>query len=178
MKTKILRKTIKYKGKSIQVLNQVNIVSEDLSELVFEYVHRQNVALIIPILENKEIIIVRQYRAAVDRVVLEFPAGKQKEGESIEETALRELEEETGYSASNIFLIGEFFTSPHFSNERVFVYIAKGLNACSKQSFSDHEFINQFTMPFSKLEQAFDKEVIKDAKSIISLNYYKSFING
>jgi len=178
MKSKIISTTTIYKGKSIEVVNQKTVLSDDLSVLTFEFIKRQNVALIIPVLENQELIIIKQYRAAVDSIVLEFPAGKQMDNETIEQTAVRELEEETGYLASKIILIGEFYTAPHFSNEKIYVYQATGLSFQNERIYTDHEFILTNPLPLVLLEQAFEEESIKDAKSIISLQLYKSFING
>jgi ADP-ribose pyrophosphatase len=92
----------------------------------FEVVLRPEIALCVPITAQGQIVLLRQYRVAVDEVLLEFPAGRLGDGEDAECAIRRELLEETGFRVSMIHRIGAFLTAPHFSNERVNVFVASG----------------------------------------------------
>ena len=83
---------------------------------------------ILALKKNGDIVMVRQYRKAVERELLELPAGKLEKGEDPKECAARELEEETGYRASDIRYIMTFYTSPGFSNEVMHLFYATGLD--------------------------------------------------
>ncbi|MCG4723050.1 NUDIX hydrolase, partial [Alistipes putredinis] len=69
------------------------------------------------------VLLVRQFRKAIEKVLWEIPAGKLEQGESPKDCAIRELKEETGYSANNMKLIHKFYTSSGFSNQKIYVYL-------------------------------------------------------
>ncbi|EKE11727.1 MAG: NUDIX hydrolase [uncultured bacterium] len=86
-----------------------------------------DVAMIVPVTANGKMILVRQYKYGADEVLVEFPAGFIDKDENPEHTVLRELEEETGYSAKELELLGEFDASPTKSNGKTFIYLARNV---------------------------------------------------
>ena len=91
-----------------------------------EIVEHKSAACILAV-NNDKILLVRQYRKAIEEFIYELPAGILNIAEEPHEGALRELEEETGYTAGKIKLIYEFYTSPGFSNEKVYLFEAADL---------------------------------------------------
>jgi ADP-ribose pyrophosphatase len=111
---------------------------------------------------------VRQYRHPAVRYLLEAPAGTLEEGEAPEEGAARELEEELGLVAGKLEKLTEFFVSPGFCEEKMWVYLATELTATT-QRLEDDEILEVMRLPFAEaLEMITDGE-IEDAKTIIGL---------
>ncbi len=113
---------------------------------------------------------VRQYRIAPDEFLLEIPAGKIEADDLPEPTAKRELEEEIGAVADSMELIHEFYVSPGFSNELVYLYEGKNL-AMKKQKLDDDEFLDIVKIPLQNLRQKLSDGSIRDAKTIIAVQY-------
>jgi len=170
MKYKIHSTLKKFIGISMTVL-QRTINFEENIQIEYEILDRPQIALIIPILNESEIIVIHQYRAAINDFIWEFPAGKKIESETIQQTALRELEEETGFKASKLLLIEEFYTAPHFTNEKVFVFVASELES-TVQKLQKHEFIKVHTAELSSVKSLFDKKGSKDSKSLLALQLF------
>jgi ADP-ribose pyrophosphatase len=92
-----------------------------------EIVEHPGGVAIIGITDEKEIVLVEQFRKPIDRMLLELPAGKIEKNEPPELTAKRELQEETGYIAEEVELLLEGYSSPGFSDEKIYIYLAKNL---------------------------------------------------
>ena len=108
---------------------------------------------------------VRQYRHPSLRQLLEIPAGIIEDGEDPEETALRELQEETGFSSKNLRLMTGFWSSPGFTNEYMYAFIAKDLLE-SKLPQDEDEDISVEKIPLDQVERLIKFGEIEDAKSI------------
>ncbi len=147
---------------------------EDPSGERFErdVVHHPGAVSVVPVFEDKgTVLLVRQYRAAVDRVLLEIPAGKRDvHGEDPEVTAARELEEEVGMRAGRLEKLAEFFNSPGFCDEHSFVYMATGLEHAEISAHGveeEHMTVEEVSLDdVASLVAAGD---LVDAKSIIGL---------
>lgn len=133
-----------------------------------EVVEHRGAAAVVPIIHENDVVLVRQYRYAVESELLEVPAGTLERGEAPEECATRELREETGYKCNELRKIMEFFTVPGYSTERIYVYLAKGLTKTEMQNEED-ERINLEIIPFSAAIQKIRSGEIQDAKSICAL---------
>jgi len=136
--------------------------------------HRGAVALV-PMDADGSVLLVRQFRKAVERVMLEIPAGTLEIGEDPLQCAQRELEEETGYRAANIRQIGGFYPSPGYCTEYIHIFLATGLTPSPRRG-DDDEDIEVEVVPFFKALEMIDRGEICDGKSIIGLLTLKSHV--
>jgi len=124
---------------------------------------------VLPVLENGDIVLVRQYRYPVGEVTLEIPAGKLHPGKDpLPARARAELREETGYTASRLEKLTAFWPSSAFSNELLSIYLATGLKA-GEAAPDEDEFLKVERMPFKKAAGLIKTGKIKDAKTIIAI---------
>ena len=127
--------------------------------------------------EGGRVLLERQYRVPVGEWVYEIPAGTMEPGEEPEETARRELVEETGYEASRLRRLLEFYPSPGVSSEKIVLFLAEGLRYVGARPEPD-ELIETMWVPLPRaLEMARSGE-IRDAKTLIALLYYSSMRLG
>ncbi|WP_411844365.1 NUDIX hydrolase [Salinicoccus sp. HZC-1] len=113
---------------------------------------------------------VRQYRIAPDEFLLEVPAGKIEKGDLPEESARRELEEEIGAVTDNLEKLHEFYVSPGFSNELVYLYEAKDIKM-KNQKLDDDEFLDVVKIPLQNLRQKLSDGSVRDSKTIIAIQH-------
>jgi ADP-ribose pyrophosphatase len=133
-----------------------------------EIVHHPGSAAIVAVYDDMTVALVRQYRHAVVRYLLEIPAGTLSSPEPPEEGAARELEEELGVVAGRIEKLSEFFVSPGFVEEKMWVYLATDLRETA-QRLEEDELLDIVRMPLTRaLEMIADGE-LEDAKTIIGL---------
>lgn len=125
---------------------------------------------IVPVLDNGELVMIKQFRTPVEEVIYEFPAGKIDHGEDPFETAKRELKEETGYTATEWIDCGATYPCPGYSTEKLYLYIAKGLSP-GETNLDHGEVIDTFKISREEaLEKAKNGE-IKDGKTLNGLLY-------
>lgn len=156
-----------HKGRVFDVsLSRFN--SEAKGEVEIEIVHHNGGAGTLPLFEDGSVALVRQWRYPLARYSLEICAGRIEPGHTPEETAARELEEELGYRARQFQKIGEFNVAPGYCTERLFLYLATGLEQ-SSQNLDDDEEIEVVTMPFAEALARMRTGEIDDAKSIVTL---------
>src|SRR5215475_2618073 len=115
----------------------VDTVSEGEHEYKREVVHHTGSAVIIPVHDDGTVVLVRQYRHPAVRYLLEAPAGTLADGERPEVGAARELQEELGLVAERLDKLSEFFVSPGFLEEKMWVYLATGLTEGKAQPDED-----------------------------------------
>jgi ADP-ribose pyrophosphatase len=120
------------------------------------------------ITENNELLMVRQFRAGPKKVLLEIPAGKMERGEDPAVCGLRELEEETGYTAKEFFKVSECYSSPGFTDELLHIYVAKDLIKTQTNPDED-EFLEIEKIPISDLKRMIETSEICDAKTVIAI---------
>ena len=155
-----------YKGHIIDV--RVDTLSEDGSEYQREVVAHPGSAVIVPVFADQTVAFVRQYRHAAGKYMLEIPAGGLDKGESPEAGALRELEEEIGVAAGKIELLSEFYVSPGFLSEKMFLYLATELTETA-QNLDEHEIIEIERLSFPQALALIQNGGIEDAKTMIGL---------
>jgi ADP-ribose pyrophosphatase len=124
---------------------------------------------ILPLIGKDKIVLIRQFRFPINKEIWEIPAGKLDKGEKPEIGAKRELEEETGYEAKELKKIGEFYLSPGYSTEYMYLFLAKRLKK-GKQSLDKGEKIKEVKI-FSRKEvlKMIKSRKIVDAKTILAL---------
>lgn len=121
-------------------------------------------------IKDGKVFLVKQYRYAFNEELWEIPAGKLNPGESPEETAIRELEEEGGIKAERVEKLFDVYASPGYTNEIIRIYRAEGLTE-SKQHLDDDEFLLGAWIEIEKVKDMIKSGEIKDAKTIIALSY-------
>ena len=129
-----------------------------------ELIRHVGAVCVIPVLENGDAVMERQYRYPVNRVILEIPAGKIDPGEDTLAAAKRELEEETGYTASEWECIGTFNPSPAYTDELITLYLARGLKA-GHDRMDEDEFLNVELMDLQELVSLIVRGEVPDGKT-------------
>jgi 8-oxo-dGTP pyrophosphatase MutT (NUDIX family) len=145
-------------------------VDPDGNEFERDVVHHPGAVVVVPVIDG-DVVLVRQYRAAIDDILLELPAGKRDVAdEPVELTASRELEEEVGMRAGSLEKLAEFYNSPGFCDEHSFLFLATGLTPCAT-SFQGHEeqHMTIERVPLDDVPGLIASGEIVDAKSIIGL---------
>jgi ADP-ribose pyrophosphatase len=122
---------------------------------------------VVPVLEEN-VLLIRQFRIAVDDYILEIPAGRREGREPPDRRAALELEEEIGYRAKNLQLLASYYSSAGFTNERMFIYLATGLQKVG-QALEPDEQIEIVPVPMADLPRMLADGRIVDAKTIIGL---------
>src|SRR5437660_3553440 len=146
----------------------VDTVREADRTYVREVVHHPGSAVILPAFEDGTIALVRQYRHPAVKYLLELPAGTLNDKERPEEGAARELEEELGAVAAKLEKLSEFFVSPGFCEEKMWLYLATDLTQTA-QRLEDDELIEVVRVPVDRALQMITDGEIEDAKTIIGL---------
>lgn len=163
-----------YTGKVVSLrLDTVEIPGKGYQKR--EIVEHGGAVGIVGLTEDKKLILVKQFRKPIEKVIWELPAGKLEIGENPKECAIRELKEETGYSAENIKLIHKFFTSAGFSNEKLYIYLATGLIK-GDTHFDEDEFLDIFEVDFNEAYDLVLNNEVEDAKTSIGILLAKELI--
>jgi ADP-ribose pyrophosphatase len=137
-------------------------------------VHRGSV-VVLPVFPGGGILLVRQYRHAIGSLLWELVAGRVEPGESKPAAARRELIEETGYTARHVSKILEIFPSPGFVTERMWIFLATGLQRGPAQPEED-ERITPKTFSLAALEKMIRRGSLHDAKSVAAILFYARFL--
>ncbi len=137
-----------------------------------EIVKHPGAVAILPLTNDNNIVMVEQFRKPLERTIVEIPAGKLEKGEEPRETAIRELEEETGYECDSLEWLISFYTSPGFADEIVHLYIAKGLKKKKDAATLDEdEFVNLLEISLDEAIQLIKEQKIYDAKTVYAVTY-------
>jgi ADP-ribose pyrophosphatase len=163
---KILSSQKVFDGRVFKVT--VDTVSEGDLTYQRDVVHHPGSAVIVPVHDDGTVALVRQYRHPAVRYLLEVPAGTLADGERPEAGAARELEEELGLTAERLEKLSEFFVSPGFLEEKMWVYLATGLSQGKPQPDED-EVLDIVRLPIGDALEMITSGEIQDAKTIIGL---------
>jgi 8-oxo-dGTP pyrophosphatase MutT (NUDIX family) len=156
-----------FEGRRIQVrVDRLRL--PDGREHDFEMIHHPGAAAVVPLLATGEVLMLRQYRHATGGWLLEIPAGTLQPGEAPEACAARELREETGFQAAALQPLGWIWTTPGFTDERIWLYLGTGLSA-GPQALDDDELLTVARLPLVQAVTMAAGGEIVDGKSVVAL---------
>jgi ADP-ribose pyrophosphatase len=143
-----------------------HVRTADGHESTREYVRHPGAVMMIPLLDDGQVVLERQYRYPLGRSLIEFPAGKIDPGEALLECARRELLEETGYVASDWTYLGGFHNAIAYSDEKIEVFLARGLRL-ERSRLDAGELLEVFTTPWRQLYDWIADGTLTDVKTIV-----------
>lgn len=138
----------------------------------WDFIGHKGAAAVVPVREDGKLLMVRQYRNALDRETLEIPAGGLNGEEPTKDAAARELEEETGYQSEDLELLITLRTTVAFCNEKIDIYVAKNLIE-TEQHLDEDEFIHVEAYSVEELSKMILEGKIEDSKTISAIMSYK-----
>ncbi len=146
----------------------------DGKHVKWDFINHNGAAAVVPVMADGKILMVSQYRNALERYTLEIPAGGLNPGESADTSvaAARELEEETGYASKDLELLLSLHTTVAFCNEKIDIYVAKNL-VRTHQHLDEDEYLNVEAYTLTELEEMVLSRKIQDSKTIAALMAYK-----
>ncbi len=156
-----------YKGRVVN-LNLETVTLPNGTTVELEIIHHSGASAVVPMSDDKTVLLIRQYRHAVGGYILEIPAGRLDPGEDPRDCAMRELEEEIGYRAAFLDHLLSFFTTPGFTDEIIHIYKATGLTR-GRQNLEGDEVLDVVEMPLEKAMTRIEDGTIRDGKTIVGL---------
>ena len=168
IKERVLGEKSVFEGHLVKV-HKLDVTLPNGQPAIREVVRHPGASAIVPVDENGMVTMVKQYRTAVGRVLLEVPAGKlDSKTEDRLDAARRELREETGLTAKNWVHLTDITTTPGFCDELISIYLATGLES-GETDPDDDEFLNIVKIPLGELVQSAMRGEICDSKSLVGL---------
>lgn len=168
---KRVKRELAYKGAVIDVYCDY-MEFENGNTAKWDYIHHDGAAAVVPVMDDGKILMVRQYRNALERYTLELPAGKlDAPGEPGIECAARELEEETGYRSDELEWLINVRTTVAFCNEKIEIFVAKNLIR-SEQNLDEDEYIDVMAYSLQELKEKIFTGEIEDSKTVSALLAY------
>ena len=169
---KRVKRELKFKGKIIDFYQDTMEINGDHT-VIWDFIKHKGAAAVVPVTDEGKILMVRQYRNALERYTLEIPAGALDTADEPGITyASRELEEETGYRSENLEWLINLRTTVAFCNEKIEVFVAKNLIP-SKQHLDEDEFIDLGAYTMEELKEKIYSGEIEDAKTVSALLAYE-----
>jgi len=156
-----------YRGKTVHLFSgKVELPNGKTTEL--ELVRHPGASAVVPLRADGKVVLIRQYRYAAGGDLYEIPAGKRDPGESPEDCAIREVEEEVGCHIGQLKKLTTIFTAPGFCDELIHIFLGTALSSCAQRLDAD-EVIEVIEMPFEEAMKKIEDQTIRDAKSIVGL---------
>lgn len=156
-----------YRGEFINLREDV-IVQADGQKHTSAVVEYPSSVCVVPLFEDRPVMLVHQFRKPAEEFLLEAPAGKMEPGELPEAAVLRELQEEIGYTAARLYPLAVFYTEPALCTQRIHVFLARDLTP-ARLSADEDEFIGVRRVQLDKAMRLIAEGCIRDAKSISAL---------
>ncbi|MEX0723135.1 MAG: NUDIX hydrolase [Gracilimonas sp.] len=156
-----------FKGKLLHVFYD-EAELPDGSSSSREWIKHPGACAVVPVFENGDVMMLRQFRYPVNQIFWEVPAGKIDSGESQDETALRELREEAGVATEDFAYAGHFYPCIGYSDEVIHIYTAWNLKSVPQQVDED-EFVTRHRIPFKEAIEMVHTGEINDGKTVICL---------
>ncbi|MGL4873382.1 MAG: NUDIX hydrolase [Clostridium sp.] len=169
LEEKILKEELKHKGNFLKFIN-MTVELPDGKMGTRDIVRHPGASAIIPFIDEKNIILVKQFRAALNKILIEIPAGKLEKEEDPFICAKRELEEETGFKSDHIEYLGTIATGAGFTDELIHIYKATNLYEGVKEGDED-EFIDVLKLEIDDVRKMIKNGEIIDAKTIAAFSY-------
>ena len=171
---KILSSKVLYKGQIFGVRRD-EVLEPTGMRTTREVITHPGSVVVMPVLPDRRIILIRQYRHAARQFLWELVAGRIDPGESVRRAAARELIEETGYRAKRLRVFLDLFPTPGFLEERMYILLAEGLTPGEAEPEEDEKIVvKAYTR--AELKKMIQRGVLRDAKSIAGLLYYFRFL--
>jgi ADP-ribose pyrophosphatase len=171
---KILSSKVLYKGQIFGVRRD-EVLEPTGIRTTREVITHPGSVVVMPVLPDRRIILIRQYRHAARQFLWELVAGRIDPGESVRQAAARELIEETGYRAKRLRVFLDLFPTPGFLEERMYILLAEGLTPGEAEPEEDEKIVvKAYTR--AELKKMIQRGVLRDAKSIAGLLYYFRFL--
>lgn len=161
-----IRKEKRYEGRIIS-LRTGEVRLDDGTEAFREVIEHPGAVAVVP-LHGDSVVLVRQYRVAVGKELLEVPAGKLESDEDPEQCGRRELEEETGYQADRLVPAGHIYPSCGILTEKVHLFLAFDLGKTA-QKLEEDERIEVVEMPLADVRKRLKAHAFEDAKTVVGL---------
>lgn len=171
-----LDSTVAYQGHFLRVRKD-RVTLPDGRTATREFIRHPGAVMVVPLLEDGRLLMERQYRYPMGRVMLEFPAGKLDEGEDPLVCGRRELLEETGYSATEWAYAGVLHNAIAYSDEGIHIYFARGLSQ-GRQQLDEGEFLELVTHTPQELDTLAARGEVTDAKTLIGLLWLQRWQQG
>lgn len=165
-----------YEGHFLKVQRDT-IRLPDGKQSVREYIRHPGAVVILPLFDDGSVLLERQFRYPLDQVFIEFPAGKIDAGEDHLACAKRELQEETGYTATDWQFVCTIHNAIAYSDEHLDIYLARGLTA-GERKLDDGEFLDIYKAPLSELLEQVRLGKVTDVKTVIGTFWLEKIING
>ena len=176
MNYKVIKSEIRFKGKVFD--HRVDEIKYDSGNVgIREVAVHPGGAVVVPVTDNQRIVMVTQHRYPVKKVLLELPAGKLSKDENPLHCAARELEEETGYKSDNIKELGSIYTTPGYSNEKLWIYLAKDLKPGHHNREEGEYGMEVFEYSFEEVEKKILIGEIVDSKTICGIYLARNSIS-
>lgn len=174
--SKLLKEELKFEGPRFSVIRKT-LKRENGQEYIRDCVNPGNAVIIMPVTENGEVIFEKQLREAVGKINVELPAGMIDKGESPEDAAIRELEEETGFKAGKLDLLKEVYTSSGYTSEKIYIYLATELTIGKKNLDDTEEIIGIEKIAIEKVLKLAEENYFNcAAENLAVLSYYYKYI--
>jgi ADP-ribose pyrophosphatase len=175
MNYKIIKSEIRFKGKVFD--HRVDEIQYESGNIgIREVAVHPGGAVVVPITDNRKIVMVTQHRYPVEKILLELPAGKLGKNENPLYCAVRELEEETGYKSENIKELGSIYTTPGYSDEKLWIYLAKDLKSGNHNREEGEYGMEVFEYSFEEIEKKIYNGEIVDGKTICGIYLAKKYL--
>ena len=171
-----LRSELVYTGDYLKVYRDTVSLPNGASSYR-EYLKHPGAVMIIPVYDNGDVLVERQYRYPMRQVFVEFPAGKKDAGEAPLETAQRELLEETGYTAQNYTHITDIHNALAYCDEVIHFYIAEDLHDSGQQKLDDNEFVQVMRVPLVELMNWIRQGWVPDVKTQLGAFWLQDYLS-
>ncbi len=172
-KEKTISSNLIFEGRAVK-LRIDTIQTEDGRQTTREIVEHSECIAVVAIDENSNVLLVKQFREAVEKELLEIVAGGIDPGEDVETAVKREMQEETGYLPQKLVRLGGFYSAPGYATEYIHLYLATDL-VPSRLIAEDTEGINVVRIPLSQIRKMLTSDKICDAKSIAGLYMFLEY---